>query len=185
MSRLSIGLRLTLWYLGIFALAQLIFGVGMWFILRENLHDIADSTLAGQVEDVRRFLEGQPSGQNWAELRNIVTDEYSAETGGDYLQIVDADGNWIYRSPVLAEAGLPPVSPSLLRKTLHQDVRVGKKPFRFVSARIDVRGRAFTVQAGTSTHEEMETLERFQRYLLMFAPLMLLVYRRRDAREMA
>ena len=49
MSRVSIGLRLTLWYLGIFALAQLIFGVGMWFILRESLHDIADSTLAGEV----------------------------------------------------------------------------------------------------------------------------------------
>ena len=174
MSRLSIGLRLTLWYLGIFALAQLIFGVGMWFILRENLHDIADSTLAGEVEDVRRFLDGQPAGQSVAELRKVVTDEYSAETGGDYLQILDADGNWIYRSPALAEAGFPPVSASLLRKTLHQDRRVGNKPFRFVSTRIDVHGRAFTVQAGTSTHEEMETLERFQRYLLMFAPLMLL-----------
>jgi heavy metal sensor kinase len=173
-SRLSIGLRLTLWYLGIFALAQLIFGVGMWCILRENLHDIADTALAGQVEDVRRFLDGQPSGQKLAELRSVVTDEYSAETAGDYLQIVDADGNWIYRSPALEEAGLAPVSPNLLRRTLHQDGRVGKQPFRFVSTRIDVHGRAFTVQAGTSTHEEVETLERFQRYLLMFAPLMLL-----------
>ena len=174
MSRVSIGLRLTLWYLGIFALAQLIFGVGMWFILRESLHDIADSTLAGEVEDVRRFLEAQPSDQTLAELRNVVTGEYSAETGGDYLQIVDADGNWIYRSTALVQTGLPAVAPSLLRKPLHQDERVGKRPFRFVSARIDVHGRAFTVQTGTPTHEEVETLERFQTYLLMFAPLLLL-----------
>jgi len=174
MRKLSIGLRLTLWYLGIFALAQLIFGVGMWFILRENLHDIADTTLASEVEDVRRFLEGQRSDQPLADLRKTVTDEYSSETGGDYLQIVDADGNWIYRSPALVEYGFPAVSPNLLRKTVHEDARVGRRPFRFVSQRIDAHGRAYTVQAGTPTHEEVETLERFQSYLLMFAPLLLL-----------
>jgi len=173
--RLSIGLRLTAWYLAIFAVAQLIFGVGMWFILRQNLHDIADTTLAGEVEDVRRFLQGLRSDQTVEELRNAVTEEYSAESGGDYLQIVDADGNWIYRSPALAQQGWTPVSPSLLRKSLHEDIRIGKIPFRFVSQRIEVHGRAYTVQTGTSTHEGLETLERFQSYLLMFAPLLLLV----------
>jgi heavy metal sensor kinase len=174
MKRLSIGLRLTLWYLGVFAFAQLIFGVGMWFILRENLHDIADTALASEVEDVRRFLEGQRRDQTLAELRKSVTEEYSAEAGGDYLQILDAAGNWIYRSPVLIERQFPAISPSLLRKPIHQDRRFGREPFRFASQRIEVGGRVFTVQAGISTREEMETLERFQRYLLMFAPLLLL-----------
>jgi heavy metal sensor kinase len=171
--RLSIGLRLTFWYLGIIAVAQLIFGVGMWLILRENLHDIADSTLAVQVEDVRRFLASQRNDISVSELQKAITDEYSAETGGDYLQIVDADGNWIYRSAVLAERAFPPIAPSQLRKPVHKDIRFGKAPFRFVSRRIDVQGHAYTVQAGTPTQEEMETLERFQKYLLMFAPIML------------
>jgi heavy metal sensor kinase len=174
MKRLSIGLRLTLWYLGIFALAELIFGVGMWFILRENLHDIADGALASQVEDVRRFLQSQGSDHTLAELRRVVTEEYSAETGGDYLQILDADGNWIYRSPLLTDRQFPAVSPNLLHKPVHQDKRPGKQPFRFVSQRIEIGGRVLTVQAGISTHEEVETLERFQSYLLMFAPLLLL-----------
>lgn len=175
MQRLSIGLRLTIWYLAIFALAQLIFGVGMWFILRKNLHDVADTTLAGQVEDVRRFLEGQSPDQSPADLRREVTEEYSAETGGDYLQIVDADGNWIYRAPALAQRGFPPVAPNFLRKPIHQDEQFGKKPFRFVAQRIDVHGHAYTVQAGTLADEEAETLERFQDYLLLFAPVVLLV----------
>ena len=174
MKRLSIGLRLTLWYLGVFAVAQIIFGVGMWFILRENLHDIADGALATEVEDVRRFLEGQRTDGTLADLQKTVTDEYSAETGGDYLQIVDGDGNWIYRSPALAEHNFPAISPSLLRKRIHKDALLGREPFRFVSQRIDVHGRAFTVQAGTSTDEEMGTLERFRVYLLMFAPGLLL-----------
>jgi heavy metal sensor kinase len=175
MQRLSIGLRLTFWYLAIFALAQLIFGVGMWFILRKNLHDVADTTLASQVEDVRRFLESQSSDQTRSDLSREVTEEYSAETGGDYLQIVDADGNWIYRAPALAQRGFPPVTPGALRKPIHQDERFGRKPFRFVTQRIDVHGHAYTVQAGTLAEEEVETLERFRDYLLMFAPVVLLV----------
>lgn len=175
MRRLSIGLRLTLWYLAVFALAQLIFGAGMWFILRKNLHDVSDATLASQVEDVRRFLEGQRPDLSSAELHQAVTDEYSAETGGDYLQIIDGDGNWIYRSPALAQRNFPPVAPNLLRKPAHHDERFDKQPFRFVSQRLDVHGRSYTVQAGIVTREETETLERFQNYLLMFAPLVLLV----------
>src|SRR5579871_3168524 len=58
--RISIGLRLTLWYLVIFALAQALFGVGMWYILRQNLRDIADRTLENTTEDVRRFLRHDP-----------------------------------------------------------------------------------------------------------------------------
>ncbi|HST13076.1 MAG TPA: hypothetical protein VLL05_22040, partial [Terriglobales bacterium] len=57
--RLSIGMRLTLSYLLIFAVAQLVFGLGMWFILRHNLYDIADDTLEGQIDDVQHFLEAQ------------------------------------------------------------------------------------------------------------------------------
>ena len=174
MKRLSIGLRLTLWYLSIFALAQAIFGVGMWFILRENMRDIANAALSDQVEDVRRFLEGQPKIQSLPELQKAVTEEYSAETAGDYLQITNADGNWIYRSSGMMRAGIEPVSPGALRRPAHTDQRVGRTPYRFVAKRIEVSGRTFVVQAGISNDEEMETLERFRNYLLMFAPIILL-----------
>jgi heavy metal sensor kinase len=43
--RLSIGARLALWYFCLFALAQLIFGVGVWIFLRDSLHGVADSAL--------------------------------------------------------------------------------------------------------------------------------------------
>ena len=174
MKRLSIGSRLTLWYLGIFALAQLLFGVGMWFILRKNLHDVADAALAGQVEDVRRFLEGQRYDGTLAELKQAVTEEYSAETGGDYLEVLDQAGNWIYRSRALAETNFPALPPTPSARTVHQDVRFGNKPFRFVSTNIEIHGHWFTVETGVSTDKETETIERFRGYLLMVAPLVLL-----------
>lgn len=174
MKRISIGLRLSLWYVTIFALAQGLFGVGMWFILRENLREIADNALATQTEDVRRFLSGQPAGQDVAALRNAVAEEYSSETGGDYLQITDSTGSWIYRAPSLASQNFPAIAASQLNQAQHQDVRFGKKPLRFVAEKVEVGGRIFSVQAGIPMDEEVGTLERFQRYLLMFAPLLLL-----------
>ncbi|HMK21768.1 MAG TPA: heavy metal sensor histidine kinase [Terriglobales bacterium] len=175
MRKLSIGMRLTLWYLAIFALAQAIFGVGMWFILRQNLHDVVDQTLETETEDVRRFLQGRPAGESLSELRKAVAEEYSSETGGDYLQITDSDGNWIFRAPALARQGLAPLSSSQLHKPQKQDVRLGENPFRFVSQKIEAEGRTYVVQTGTSIDEEVETLQRFRDYLLIFAPMLLLV----------
>ena len=174
MKRISIGLRLTLWYLGIFALAQLIFGIGMWFILRQNLYDITDVALAGRVEDVQRFLEGLPAKKTLGEVREAVVAEYSAEADGDYLQIIDAKGNWMYRSPQLASEHYPPAELRLLSTPVFKEIALGQKPFRFVSQRIDVRGTAYVVQSGIPLRDQIETLVRFRNYLIMFAPLVLL-----------
>ena len=101
MKKISIGLRLTLSYLMIFAVAQLIFGLGMWFILRHNLYDIADDTLEGQIDDMKHFLEAQRRDASVAKLREEVTETYVLEHSGDYLQIQDEQGDWIYRSSFL------------------------------------------------------------------------------------
>ncbi len=175
MKKLSIGVRLTFWYLAAFAVAQLIFGVGMWFILRQNMRDLADAGLDNEVEDVRRFLTGQPADLNLDALRQAVTAEYSIEADGDYLQIIDDDGHWIYRSSVLAQRGFPAVSPSLLRKAIYDEERFGDTPLRFLTQRVEARGHVFTVQVGAAIPEQVEILKRFKNYLLLFAPLILLV----------
>ena len=59
MKRVSIGLRLTIWYLAIFAVAQLVFGLTMWLLLRHNLYDILDDQLEAQIDDATRFLQSQ------------------------------------------------------------------------------------------------------------------------------
>jgi hypothetical protein len=89
MQRLSIGWRLTLSYLVVFAAAQFLFGIGMWLILRHNLYEITDDTLADQVDDVRRFLEAQKKNATVAKLQEEVAEAYVLEHSGDYLQIYD------------------------------------------------------------------------------------------------
>ena len=173
MKRLSIGLRLTLWYLAIFLLAELIFGTGMWFILRKNLYDIADNTLKDQAADLERFLEARkdlPTPQLQAE----ISEDYKIERSEDYLQISEASGNSIYRSRFLEEHPLPQLAPDQLTKPRYETRRLGRHRFRVVSQKMDVNGRVYIVQIGHPLHEEIETLDAFRKYLLWFAPLLLL-----------
>ena len=173
MRRLSIGLRLTLWYLAIFLLAELIFGVGMWFILRQNLYDIADEALEGQAADLQRFLEARkdiPTPQLMAEL----SEDYKIERSEDYLQISDSSGNSIYRARFLEEHPLPAVSVDQLARPHYQNRKLGRQRFRLISQKMQVDARVYIVQIGHPMHEENETLDDFRKYLLWFAPLLLL-----------
>ena len=172
MKRLSIGLRLTLWYLAIFLLAELVFGVGMWFILRQNLYDIADEALEGQAADLKRFLEARkdvPTPQLAAEL----SEDYKIERSEDYLQITDESGNSIYRSRFLEEHPLPLLSPDQLARHHYRNRKLGHKRFRFISQKMQVESRAYIVQIGHPMGEEIETLDDFTKYLLWFAPILL------------
>jgi heavy metal sensor kinase len=172
--RLSIGLRLTLSYLLIFAVAQCIFGLGMWFILRHNLYDIADDTLEGQIDDARNFLEAQRHDASVSKLQEEVNETYVLEHSGDYLQIQDEQGDWIYRSSFLQQHNLPVVSPNQLKTPSYEDRSVGNRPFRFLSIAIQVYGRTFVIQTGVPENDVLRTLGSFRRYLLIFAAIMML-----------
>ena len=87
MKKLSIGVRLTLWYLLLFAAAQLVFATGMWFFARRSLYRITDGALQAQIDDLTNFLEAQKKNATVAKLQEEVAEAYLLEHSGDYLQI--------------------------------------------------------------------------------------------------
>jgi heavy metal sensor kinase len=171
--KLSIGLRLTLWYLAIFLMAEVIFGAGMWLILRQNLFDIADGVIEGQAADLERFFQARKDTPT-AQLQSEISEDYKIESSQDYLQISDAGGHSIYRSRFFEEHPLPPLTLDDLGRPLYQNRRLGHERFRLLSKQIEVNGRVFIVRIGHPMHEETETLDAFRAYLLWFAPLLLL-----------
>lgn len=173
MRKWSIGFRLTLWYLVIFAAAQVIFGSGMWFFARRSLYRITDDALNQQIDDLTNFLEAQKKNATVAKLQEEVAEAYLLEHSGDYLQIYDdTDGAWIFRADLLRQHDLQPVAPGLLTQALYRDDQLGR-PLRFVSQRIEANGRVFRVQTGLPIDQVNQTLVLFRGYLLMFAPLLL------------
>jgi heavy metal sensor kinase len=174
MKRLSIGLRLTSSYFVVFAAAQFLFGFGMWFILRHSLYEIADDELTNQVDDLRHFLEAQKKDASIAKLQEEVTEAYVLEHSGDYLQIYAPPTDWIYRASFMQKTSFPMPAPDRILQPAYEDRELGGKPFRFLSQMIAVRGRRFIVQTGVPIDDVSHTLVVFRRYLVMFAPLILL-----------
>lgn len=175
MRRLSIGLRLTLWYLAIFALAQLIFGGGMWLILRHNLYDLVDDGLEAQVDDFRSFMQAQKKDASIAKLQEEVNEAYGIEHSGDYLEVYAENAQLIYRSAFLQMHSSPLLPPDQIKRPITRSRRIDGRPFRFVFEKLnDINGHTYTVEMGTPADDVVGTLHQFRFYLLMFAPLMLL-----------
>jgi len=175
MRRPSIGVRLTLWYLAIFALAQLAFGAGMWFILRHNLYDLVDDGLEAQIDDLKNFLLSQPRDRPMAKLQEEVNETYAIEHSGDYLAVYAENNQLIYRAAFFDAHPSQLLPPDQIERPSLKSRRIDGRLFRFVLQKMDINGHVYTVQMGVPADDVVETLHLFRSYLLMFAPLLLLV----------
>jgi heavy metal sensor kinase len=172
--KVSIGIRLTLWYLLLFAAAQIIFGAGTWFLARRSLYRITDDALRAQIDDLTNFLQAQKKNATVAKLQEEVAETYVIEHSGDYLQLYDdSDGVWVFRADFLQKHALALATPGPLTRPFYRDQQLGRS-LRFLTQRIEVNGRIFTVQMGLPTDQVNQTLVLFRGYLLSLAPLLLL-----------
>ncbi len=175
MRRPSIGVRLTLWYLAIFAVAQLAFGAGMWLILRHNLYDMVDDGLAAQVDDVKSFLEAQKKDASIAKLQEETHEAYDIEHSGDYLAVYAEDAQLIYRSAFLDAHLSALLPPDQVRRPMVKSRKIDSRPYRFTFSKLNnINGHVYTVELGVPADDVVGTLSQFRSYLLMFAPLLLL-----------
>jgi heavy metal sensor kinase len=175
MKRLSIGVRLMIWYVAIFALGELVFGVGMWVILRGNLYDIVDDGLESQIEDLKNFLESQKKDATIAKLQEEVSETYGIEHSGDFLELYSESGDLLFRSAFLQAHPLLLLPPDQINNPIFRRRSVERRHFRFVFQKLKANGHVYTVEMGASSDDAVETLHLFRYYLLLFAPLLLLV----------
>ncbi|HVN21848.1 MAG TPA: heavy metal sensor histidine kinase [Dongiaceae bacterium] len=175
MKRLSIGVRLTLWYVMIFALGELIFGAGMWLILRHNLYDLVDDELESQVEDLTNFLQAQKKDATLAKLREEVSESYGIEHSGDFLELYADTGDLIYRSNFMQSHESMSLTPDQINRPVFKTRHADRRHFRFIFQRLTANDHVYIVAMGAPADDEVQTLQLFRSYLLMFAPMLLLV----------
>ena len=168
MKKLSIGVRLTLWYLAIFSVAQFAFGAGMWFILRAHLYDLVDDGLESQGDDLKNFLAAHGKDASVADLHRFVTEAYAAEHSGEYLELSAENGELIYRSGFLQRQRL--TSTLFHRGEDGENRWIDAHPFRFLVQQFQVNGHSYTALTGAQTDDVVDTLSLFRFYLFLFAP---------------
>jgi heavy metal sensor kinase len=173
MKRLSIGWRLTLWYLAIFAGAQIVFATGMWLSLRHHLYAIVDDNLRDEVADLETLLQEQPPDASPAELQEVLRRNY-ADTG-EYLEVYDEQGTQLFQSAALRKQeinwGVRP-SPGGVQ---FQDQALSPRHLRFVTCWVSHGNQRLLVHFGLSNRQVREALRAFQTYLWMGLPLLVLM----------
>ena len=175
MKNLSIGSRLTVWYVLMFAGGQLVFGLGMWFTLHHKLYDIADDQLEAQIDDLQHLLRSQSPDATVSSFREALAAAYRGEHPGDYLQVKEETGAWIYRAEILEKHDSSVPSPAELRLPLYENLTLEGHPYRFLSEVLVANGHRFVVQTGVEDDDVLHTLGAFRNGLLVFAILTLLV----------
>jgi len=175
MKRLSIGVRLTVWYVAIFALGQFVFGVTMFFVLQHNVYDLVDDDLESQVGDLKNLLATQKNAPSLDKLKEVIAETYGIEHSGDFMELYSESGDLLYRSSFLQAHPSILLPPDQVKRRIIRSRKADGQYFRFIFQKLTVNDHVYTVEMGASSDDAVETLNLFRSSLLMFAPLLLLV----------
>ncbi|WP_158793329.1 cell wall metabolism sensor histidine kinase WalK [Granulicella sp. L60] len=171
MKPLPIRLRLAVWYFALFATGALLLSLTSWWMLRHTIETTLRQDLQERVDDIRiqlQHLGPHPSGDQAQYAFDAI---YRFRDDGKWLQILDQNGHWIYRSPRMvtlnAHLAPPPALPSAgLVDTIHQ----ANRPIRTLSLPISVNGSAYSVETGISINKPLILLHDFGLGLLFLTP---------------
>jgi heavy metal sensor kinase len=174
-TRQSIRMRLTAWYLAILAVALAALAGGSWWLLRRSVVDAANSSLEARIIGVRLFLDGMARESTPAEMVDEFR-EYSQLTLGEtLLEVRDGAGTELVRPTMpgweaLRIADAPAAGPPVMSA----DRTSQGRPFRVAAARIVVQGRPYHVIAAIPMGAADNALDRFGWLLGVLLPTVLL-----------
>ncbi len=173
---MPIRVRLTLWYS--LAIATTMFSIGfasLWMVHRA-IDDLENEELQQRVRSVRRFIESRPPGETRAQLHDAITAAYNVSHGNKWLQVIDEQGNWIYRSPHVAAAYPALPLPQQAPETGHYFTYITESiSVRALIEPIAVHGVRYTVQTGLTLTKTMSVLSNFRIQLLLLTTIGLFV----------
>ncbi len=176
MRGLPIRLRLTLWYCAMFAAAAVLLSVSSWWMLRRSLMATEYHELQERAEDVQLLLVQLGPHAALASLQQKFAEIYQVKDDGKYLQILDQNGNWLYRSKRMIDEGLRPAAPGdLPAQGTIVEFHQGTRYVMALAYPIHANGLAYSVQTGIALNKSMVLLSAFGAQLLLLTPAVLVL----------
>jgi heavy metal sensor kinase len=136
MKTLPIRLKLTLWYTSITCLTFLAAALAIYFTIRISVQRNADRELAVRFEGIRIFLQKADSYSTIEQLSHELQERGGVRLNGDPFQVVNQEGQWVYRPASVLQLNLPAEYPQPVSERYHL--------YTFES-----QGRKFRILAGT------------------------------------
>jgi uncharacterized protein YneF (UPF0154 family) len=166
---LSIRLRLAAWYFITVSVLLGLFGMGAWVAMRHSVLEAVDKDLRLRVRDVRDFVDRQ-LGIGPKELLDELGEQAMLGLGGGLVQLLDGNGQVLYRSSRLGSLQFPPLVSGANKTQYSTQPRM-----RMAVRTVDLRGRRFTIELAEPLEEFDESLAAFRNVLLILAPIFLVL----------
>jgi hypothetical protein len=107
MMKLPIRLRLAVWYFAVLAVVLSAFGMTAYYEMRHSILRTVDEELHIRAEGVHQLIERTIRRGARNDLPEGLREHTELRAGGALLQVSDEQGNWIYRSSVMTDYGVP------------------------------------------------------------------------------
>ena len=168
--RHSIRFRLTAWYTGILTLSFALAGAYVLFAVQDAAKETVDKDLRARLASVRSYLAKHTGGDAQSELAEDLDEQAGMGPGGAWMQITNAEGRWLYRSPAIADENtLPPSSAALPDHGRVRTEIVHNRPLRVLTA----SASGGVVQIGVPMEEFDEMFQSLTWGLGLASPLLL------------
>lgn len=171
MMTLPIRLRLTAWYFAILAVVLSAFGISAYFAMRHSIRQTIDEELQIRCEGVHQLIERDIERGHKEDLPEGLREHTELRQGGALLQVSDEQGNWLYRSTVMSDYGVPRPATVPRRATefMGRDV-----PLRIWTQKVSVGGESYLIQSAFEMDDFYESLHHFALLLFISIPSLLL-----------
>lgn len=176
MQAIPIRLRLSLWYFALFATAACLLSTSSWWMLHRSLDVTEYHDLQERAEDVQGLLAHQPANISNVELEREFTAIYALRDDGKWLQVMDQNGRWLYRSKrMIAKSPDLPEPDKLPRDGTIAEFQQGTRYVRVLAYPIQANGKKYSVQTGLALNRSMVLLHNFGAGLLLLTPAVILL----------
>ena len=163
-------------YFAMFASAAALLCVVSLWMLRRSVDETEYHDLQERVDDIRSVLDHEGPERSIQQIRDDFTSIYRFKDDGKYLQILDRDGNWIYRSKRMQEENPELSQPDRLPKLGKiAEFQQGIHLVRTLAYPISVRSRLYSVQTGIALDKSIVLLTHFRTNLLFLTPIVILL----------
>lgn len=173
MNRITISLRLTLWFGLIFLAGWVLFGAAMWLNLKHTLTDERHTTLSRRMDRLEQLLV-KTAGESTPD-RNQDFKDFAHATGNGLAKIFRADGSLAYPSPSAAATRFPWPSIRADREEQFLEVNAADQPYWVLVRRCTFGDQTLYLAGAAPAAGNLLVLGRFWEGLLASAPLLLLV----------
>ena len=169
----SISLRLTVWFGGIFFFGWVLFGLVMWQSLKSTLKADRYQTLARRMDRLQDLLSKSKNESD--DDRHQDFKDFAHATGNGLAEIFSVDGHRAYPSPSSAASTFP--WPAVGEVAAEQFLHIAStgQPYWVLVRPYSLNGQSLVLLAAAPEAGNLVILQNFWRGLLTSVPILLLI----------